>query len=240
MVKKICKYLTLGTLGVVGGLLIFRLLGLLFNLEIFKGWFWQVVGTFGVIFAIAILGISVAELLEKKNPMALVSFILMGISGIILLILIWNAGLITQTNYIDNQIKIKGSWTIALTSFLITLFLNPIFKLGKRCFVLKLVTWIFLAISYIAAMCLVMTSAKGFSVNGYFLVLVLGIPTITMVVLEIVCSVIGKSKKEAKVDEVIEENHDEVMTIKKSEYNEMVSKIQELEAEIEKLKVEKI
>ena len=51
--------------------------------------FWKIEGTIGVVFVVSLIAINVAELIEQKNVLAIVSLALMILSAIILLILIF-------------------------------------------------------------------------------------------------------------------------------------------------------
>lgn len=231
MIRKICRYTTLGTLGLSLTLVIVALVATLAGVKWFESSvFWKVQGTIGTFFAIAIIGINVADLMDQKNVLAIVSFALMAFSALILLVLIWAPALINEGAGAEFKQKFSGS--IPITSFLVTLILNPVFKLQKRMHGMQVVTWILLGLVYIQFMALVWVG-KGLSdiifvASGIFN---LWIPCVAIIGLEITAAVLGK-KAPAQEGAQPKAATGKIL-VSKEEYEALKAKVAELE---EKLK----
>lgn len=231
MTKKICKYLALGSLAVALLLLIIALVGEnVFKAEIFSNTFWKIEGTIGVVFIVSLIAINVAELIEQKNVLAIVSLALMCLSAIILLILIWNSDAINEGE--NSSVKVKICWSVVITSFLVTFVLNPMFKLQKRFFPMQIATWVLLGIIYIEFMIMALLPDSSF-VNNVLNeapgVIILWVPCIVALGLEVAAVILARGKRNETT------NSSKTITISKSEYDALVNENKELKKKIEEL-----
>ena len=231
MTKKICRYVALCSLVVVLLLLIIALVvENVFKGEMFSETFWKIEGTIGVVFVVSLIAINVAELIEQKNVLAIVSLALMILSAIILLILIWNSGAINDGE--NSRVKVKICWSIVITSFLVTFVLNPVFKLQKRFFPMQIVTWVLLGIIYIEFMIMALMPDSSFVnnvLNEAAGVITLWIPCIVALGLEVAAVILARGKRNEVVDSK------KTITISKSEYDALVNENKELKKKIEEL-----
>ena len=231
MTKKICRYVALGSLVVVLLLLIIALVvENVFKGEMFSETFWKIEGTIGVVFVVSLIAINVAELIEQKNVLAIVSLALMILSAIILLILIWNSGAINDGE--SSSVKVKICWSIVITSFLVTFVLNPMFKLQKRFFPMQIVTWVLLGIIYIEFIIMALFP-DSFFVNNVLNeaagVITLWVPCIVTLGLEVAAVILARGKRNETT------NSKKTITISKSEYDALVNENKELKKKIEEL-----
>lgn len=233
MTKKICKYLALGSLAVVLLLLIIALVvDNLFKGNMFSETFWKIEGTIGVVFIVSLIAINVAELIEQKNILAIVSLALMVLSAVILLILIWNSKAINDGA--NSSAKVKVCWSIVITSFLVTFVLNPMFKLQKRFFAMQVVTWVLLGIIYVEFMLWALFPDGAFVnnvLNQAIGVITLWIPCIVTLGLEVACVILAKGKR----NEIKTNAMDKTITISKQEYDALVNENINLKKKIEEL-----
>lgn len=231
MTKKICRYVALGSLVVVLLLLIIALVvENVFKGEMFSETFWKIEETIGVVFVVSLIAINVAELIEQKNVLAIVSLALMILSAIILLILIWNSSAINDGE--NSSVKVKICWSIVITSFLVTFVLNPVFKLQKRFFPMQIVTWVLLGIIYIEFMIMALMPDSSFVnnvLNEAAGVITLWIPCIVALGLEVAAVILARGKRNEVVDSK------KIITISKSEYDALVNENKELKKKIEEL-----
>ena len=228
MIRKVCRYTTLATLGLFVTLMIVALVALVFGGEMLSSKvFWKIQGTIGTFFAIAIIGINVAELMEQKNVLAIISFVLMVISAIILLIVIWKVSLINEGAGAEIKTKIAGS--IPITSALFTLILNPSFKVQNRMKVMQIITGALLVLIFVQVMALIWApdASKVEKIIGIASgVFNIWIPAFVIVGFEITFLVLGKKNNKVEDTKAVKED---MITIPRSEYEQLKSRINELE-----------
>lgn len=205
--KKGITITTLVSLGLVALICILAIFGAL-KLE---GVVLNLLLTFGTLVVAGAISLTSVTLLQAKNKWGFVSIILVSISSVLTLLIIW-------INKLANvEILIKITATIAILSLICSLIITNAVKLGKKLFVVQLVTYIIIGITSIMLTLIIWgINIFGNGIIGKLFWVFVVLSIVGLITISILASknrTIKSSKETTKNDTI---------TISKTEYEELL------------------
>ena len=205
------------------------LISAIFGINVFKGTLFNVLLSFATLAVAGAFSLNALNFMKKNRVIAFITFALLGTLTVIAFIIFW--GNIELTGAFAKVVGI-----LAMTTIFFNIIVSNYLKLGRNNFVIQVITYVL-----IGAIDIILT-LEILEVN-----VLLYIPRLFVVAclvcfaLLVTLSILGKKvPEEARVESKPEAKEDgNIVKLKKEEYEAMLKKIGALEAEIERLKVEK-
>ena len=222
--KKIKKGLTLTSVIAICGA-VALLIGAIFGLEVFSGYWLSLLLTFGTVALASGFAINSVNYIKVKRVVSIICLSLLGFLTVCALVIFWAK--VPVGNWFS-----KVTCILALATVFFNIIMSLYIQLGDKQKALQIVTYILVAVIDIF-LTVVILGINLFKYNGVWQTF--GVAC--LVVLALLCTLAVLSKKNyTNVDAEMNAMGDEYIQVRKSEYNELKARVAELEDQLKQYK----